>query len=118
MRYYISGSIRDIERVRRIMEGCRYHGGTITHDWTQYTGPKDSLEEATRQILGIRSCNTFVLVVHPQLKAGWMEMGVAVELARNIVVVPHAEVSASMWYAFPSVHVLQEAEPYPWVSGK
>ncbi len=118
MRYYISGSIHDIERVPHIIHDCRYHGGTITHDWTRYAGPKDNLEEATRQLDGVRSCDTFVLVVHPRLKAGWMEMGAALALGREVVIVPHAEVSGSMWYTFPSVHVLQEAEPYPWVSGK
>ena len=118
MRYYISGSIHDIERVRRVRDSCLSHGGAITHDWTLYAGPKDSLEEAHRQLAGIRSCDTFVLVVHPRLKAGWMEMGVAVQLARNIVVVPHPEVSESMWYALPFVYVMKEAELYPWASGR
>jgi hypothetical protein len=102
---YVSGSIRDIERCRSIMRDLEAQGHVITHDWTAYAGPKMSREEAQRQLEAVAACDTLVLVVHPRLKAGWMEFGAAVAQNKRVVVYLHPEVSESMWYTLPNVEV-------------
>jgi len=88
------------------MDIVRQAGHTITYDWTEYDGSKDNFNEARRQYNGVGSADVLILVEHPRLKAGWMEFGVAVSLAIPTLVIPHPEVSPSMWYTFPNVNVI------------
>lgn len=104
-RVYVSGSIRDIERVRLLQDDLKAAGHTITHDWTLYNGPKDNHDEAERQLMGIRSADVLICVIHPRLKAGWMELGAAIIKRIPCIVIPHPDVSDSMWYSLPNVHL-------------
>lgn len=104
-RVYVSGSIRDIENVRNIQNHLIERGCSITHDWTRFSGPKMTFEEADRQLRAVWAAEVLILVVHPRLKAGWMEFGAAVGHRVPCIVVPHADVSESMWYTLPWVRM-------------
>lgn len=102
---YVSGSVRDIEQVRKVQNDFIENGWDIAHDWTQYTGSKfgsEAEEEATKQFRAIEECDLFVLVEHPKLKAGWMELGAALAYEKLIVVQRHPDVNASLWYSLIS----------------
>lgn len=105
-RVYVSGSIRDQPYVRNIIARLTLAGHVVTHDWTLYDGPKDNYVEARRQQLAIKDCECLVLKVHPRLKAGWMEFGAACADGIPCIVIPHPEVSDSMWYSLPNVHMV------------
>lgn len=107
-RVYVSGSIQDQPYVQNIIARLQLAGHEITHDWTAYKGRKDNCDEAERQREGVRKADVLVLKVHPRLKAGWMEFGAACMLRIPIIVIPHSEVSDSMWYALPNVHMIGE----------
>lgn len=104
-RVYVSGSIRDVERVRSVQAKLRWAGHNITHDWTLYEGAKLNPAEAERQLHAVWEAECLVLLVHPRLKAGWMEFGAAVSHRLPCIVVPHEEVGDSMWYTLPMVHL-------------
>lgn len=103
---YVSGSIRDIEQVRKVQNEFIEEGWEIAHDWTQYEGAKFGLEadhEANLQLDAVWQCDVFVLVEHPKLKAGWMELGAAIALDKPIVIQRHPDVNASLWYGLPGI---------------
>lgn len=106
MDVYVSGSIRNMERARNVMNAFRDAGHTITHDWTTWQGEKMHQPEALRQRQGVFDADVLVLLVHPRLKAGWMEFGAAVAHDLPCVVVPDVLVSESMWYTLDTVHVM------------
>lgn len=100
---YVSGSIRDVPLCRSVISTARDAGHEITHDWTTYDGDKLNEKEARRQLRGVLAADLFVLVVHPRLKAGWMEFGAAVTAHKHCLVLEHDFVSPSMWFTLPLV---------------
>jgi hypothetical protein len=107
-RVYVSGSIRDQQYVQHILDRLRAAGHVITHDWTQHKGAKMDSAEALRQLHGVWECELLVVKIHPRLKAGWMELGAAISHNVPCYVIPHPDVSESMWYTLPSVHMADE----------
>lgn len=110
---YVSGSIRDIEQVKKVQNDFIKNGWRVAHDWTQYTGGKsgpDAEREAKLQLAAIISCDAFVLIEHPKLKAGWMELGAALALDKPVVIQRHPEVNASMWYSLPEITFVDREE--------
>lgn len=106
---YVSGSIRDIEQVRQVQNEFTENGWEIAHDWTQYAGDKfgpDAEDEAALQLNAVGDCDVFVLVEHPKLKAGWMELGAAIALDKPIVIQRHPDVNASLWYGLSGITFL------------
>jgi hypothetical protein len=100
---YVSGSIQDIAYVRGTMSLVKARGHEITHDWTAYSGPKESAEEASLQLAGVFDAELLICVTHPRLKAGWMELGAAIAHDLPCVVVRHPGVKRSMWFELPAV---------------
>ena len=105
-RVYVSGSIRDQPYINNIIARVKLAGHTITHDWTQHDGAKMDPDEALRQLHGVWEADVLVVKIHPRLKAGWMELGAAISHNLPCIVIPHPDVSPSMWYTLPQVCVL------------
>jgi hypothetical protein len=107
MNIYVSGSIRDIPYVRSVQNFVESYGHKITHDWTAFTGAKDDASEAGRQMIAIDDCEHFICILHPRLKAGWIELGVALAWLKPITVINHREITSDMWLGLSGIERLR-----------
>lgn len=103
---YLSGSIHD-PAAKQAIRALHSLGYNVVHDWSLYTGPKrgpEAASEAQEQFRAVVEDAAYVIVMlHPRLKAGWIELGAALASGSHVIVVQHPEVGDSMWFEHPAV---------------
>lgn len=81
-RVYVAGSVKNMQRVRDIMEAIEYAGGCVAYNWTREN--QDSLlkdfsyrkEVIKTQLQEVKKADIFVLVT-PGGRGSYVELGVA-----------------------------------------
>lgn len=95
MRVYVAGKFEEAPRVRQVHTKLREMGFQITHDWTTedatpYEGAALRAYLAAcaqRDLEGVESAEAFLVLNHPKLYGGAVEMGIAISRRIPVLVV-------------------------------
>lgn len=80
MKWYIAAKFEEGPRARHLMDRLEEMGHEITHDWTRADPATagEALQAAANDDLdGVLAAEGFVLLWHPKLQGGLVELGVA-----------------------------------------
>lgn len=93
MKFFVSGQVNDAANARSIMDSVRSAGHDITHDWTaaeaflggpkeQINNPDESGRRARADILGVLTCDVYILSSDNEQvgKGMYVELGAALAL--------------------------------------
>ncbi len=108
MRVYVGAKFEDAPRARALMTRLEENGHVITYDWTKHepSTPKDMLYQcAVNDLEGVVSCDVFMLLWHPALKGGLVELGAALALRKGVIVIgaPHPNDQPCVFFHDPSI---------------
>lgn len=119
-RVYVGAKFEAVEAARELMSVLRAAGHEITHDWTgeSVEGKRgvevlDVLRDAALDDAdGVKSADAMVLLHHPNLRGGLVEMGIALGRDIPVIVVGGAgEAYPPIFYWHPDViHVATPRE--------
>lgn len=90
MRIYVAAKFEEAERARAFMDRVEPGIGRITHDWTNEdpATPEALLAGcASKDVQGAATADAVVLLWHPALQGGLVEIGVALGLGITVVIV-------------------------------
>lgn len=90
MRVYVASKFENTLAVQVMHQVLREAGHEITHDWTveDLAAENDvnlALECAIDDVEGVENADAVVLLMHPNMKGAWVEVGIA--LARFIPII-------------------------------
>jgi nucleoside 2-deoxyribosyltransferase len=109
MKFYIASSFDYKEEVKKIVQFLKEHSHSITTDWTNhkplkpYSKNKElSKEYVIEDIKGVEECDVFILLSDKKGSGMYIELGVAMELKKNIFVVGKQNES-SMFFFHPLI---------------
>lgn len=115
MKVYVAAKWEERERARNFMRSVRLLGHVITHDWTHETdeglsgaGRHRYLGScATSDLQAVRDCDVLVLLHNPQCRGAYVELGIALGLAKVVIVVGSPRLESAehlpVFYWLPSV---------------
>lgn len=95
MNIYVATKFEEGNSARKVMEQLREQGHHITHDWTNENseGLQDAeleaylLKCAKADLKGVEDCDLLLLLNHPHGKGMFTELGFAIALKKDIIVV-------------------------------
>lgn len=118
MRVYVASKFQNYAAVREAVCYIENAGHEITHDWTatdEFDAAGDPLAEneaeltdeqqrryAAADFLGVKRCDALLVLAHPRMCGGMVEVGIALGLAKRIAVV-EAERCPTIFYRLPGV---------------
>lgn len=111
MKIYVVGKFEDVYEVRKVMHFLEGRGHEITHDWTPMND--SAIEGAERldyrracahaDIVGVVEAEAILVLNHPNLHGGMLEIGYALAIARPIYLVDRAA-RDSVFFEIADVH--------------
>lgn len=95
MNIYVATKFEDGHFAKKVMAQLREQGHTITHDWTNENSEGLEGEELAAYLLkcanadlkGVQDCDLLLLLNHPHGKGMFTELGFAIALKKQILVV-------------------------------
>ena len=132
MRVYVAAKFEEAVRASRLMALLRIDGHRISYDWTVHAPglmallridgdrvtfdmpPSMSDAEiaciAHLDIEGVRTADAIVVLYHPRLKGGLVEMGGALALGIRVVVVDADPADPCIFFRHPSIEHVESDE--------
>jgi nucleoside 2-deoxyribosyltransferase len=109
MKLYIAANFRDRAEISKLMRLAEARGHFITCDWTKEASPPQDSQEfsafrtarALEDLDGVRAADAMVLIDHEHGKGMYVEMGVAIERQKPVVVV--AQKYPQIFFSLPNV---------------
>ncbi len=110
MRLYVAAKFEDARRARAVMDFAQTRGHVVTHDWTgeDSTGLEGAERSAymgrcaVEDLEGVRKADAVVVLAHPALFGGMVEVGVAIGLGIPVYVVGAESRECVFWFLDPS----------------
>jgi hypothetical protein len=111
MRVYVASrySERGKARTRAAHDAFRNAGHSITHDWTHEDDTLTGLvkdryltECAILDYEGVVDADAFVLLVEPEMKGAWTELGMALATLRTVIIIGGTH--ENIFERMPEVH--------------
>lgn len=95
MKVYVASKFENQAEVRKAITLLREHGHDITFDWTQHSAVGKSGQElqdylrlcAVDDYDGVLFAEALVLIDHPNCKAAYTELGMALAMQARVIVV-------------------------------
>lgn len=104
---YLAAKFEEYEQARWLMTQLRERGFTITYDWTPHalTFPPESehWKQAVLDVAGVVDCDYFIQLHHPKSKGALVELGVALALHKNIIVIGCKDHGDPVFYWHPDI---------------
>jgi len=113
VRVYVAAKFEEAVRASRLMALLRIDGHRISYDWTVHTASASDAEIAAiahLDIEGVRTADAIVVLYHPRLKGGLVEMGGALALGIRVVVVDADPADPCIFFRHPSIEHVESDE--------
>jgi hypothetical protein len=112
---YVAAKFHEAPRARALMERLRALGHVITYDWTvhyfeeQAGVPQDLPKCALNDMAGVAEANVLIVLHHPKLSGGMCEMGGALIMGSDVIMVGAGSERPNVFYDHELVrHVADE----------
>jgi nucleoside 2-deoxyribosyltransferase len=84
---YVASAWTNQENAQALIDGLARAGHEITRDWTrEETGKDRHAEYAQADVLGVRDCEAFILLNHPDGRGACTELGLALAFGKPVYV--------------------------------
>lgn len=112
MKVYVAGSVRDVERVKKVIAAIEDAGHLITFNWTGDEGeiredangkkwsddPERARELAERELQAVWEADVAVLCGHEKILGAAIETGMALSDEKAVLILPGCPRESIFWY--------------------
>lgn len=105
MKIYVAAKMEEAERASKLMRRLESQGHEITHDWTKIdptcetTDIEKQIKISGDDLLGAINSDFVVLLWHPNLKGGLVEMGAALALGKQVALIGGPEYLGCVFFS-------------------
>lgn len=104
MKIYVAGKFEEKRAVRQLQDALIAEGHSITYDWTKHEdATADKASCAVNDLVGVVDADAIILLWHPGLKGGLVELGAALALEKVTIVVGCPKDQPCIFFHHPEI---------------